>query len=180
MVKVDIYDVETHKKVYYWNADDVAIRRTILDYKHQIIQDVISEYDKTGKRIFDLLFAKDPTEIIAYREYHFCDDEQHASAWTDYKKVNGEFVKLHSKDSYWIIQDELSRCDWFNENGELAYYDLFKFDDDLGEMCHEHAYFPNGEIIWNYIDKPKLEHFDDYYLSLIFHSPKGMENEKRP
>ncbi|WFF38266.1 hypothetical protein LU290_08380 [Moraxella nasibovis] len=166
MLNIEICDNKDHKAVYYRNSDDVAIRITILDLNHTIIQDVISEYDKTGKHICDVLFGTDPTEIIAYREYHFCDDKN-ASGWTDYKKVNGEFIKLHSKNGVWIIQDELFRCDWFYPNGELAFYDVFKFDDDIGEMCKEHSYFANSEVILDYADKPKLEHFDDYYLDFL-------------
>ncbi|MGK8251446.1 hypothetical protein [Moraxella lacunata] len=114
-----------------------------------------------------MLFGKDPTKIIAYREYHFRDNEKHDSGWTDYKKVNGEFVKLHSQSGGWIIKDELSRCDWFYPNGELAFYELFKFDNDIGGMCKEYSYFPNGERIVEFCDEPRLEHFDDYYLDFI-------------
>lgn len=167
MLNIEICDNKKYKAIYYRNADDVAVRVTMLDLNNNIIQDVISEYDNIGRNICDVLFGKDPTEIIAYREYHFCADEKYASGWVDYKKVNGEFVKLHSKNSYWIMQDKLSRCDWFYPNGELAFYDLFKFYDDIGEMCHEHSYFNNGKVILAYFDKPKLEHFDDYYLDFI-------------
>lgn len=167
MLNLEICDNGNHKVVYYRNADDVAIRVTILDLNNNIIQDLISEYDKTGRNICDVLFGKDPTEIIAYREYHFRDNEKHDSGWTDYKKVNGEFVKLHSQSGGWIIKDELSRCDWFYPNGELAFYELFKFDNDIGGMCKEYSYFPNGERIVEFCDEPRLEHFDDYYLDFI-------------
>lgn len=167
MLHLQIDEYPNHKIIYYGNIDQNLIRTTIVDLEHNIIQDVICEYDKTGRHICDVLFGQDPTEILAYREYHFRDNEQHASGWTDYKKVNGKFVKLHSKKSYWIMQDELSRCDWFYPNGELAFYDLFKFDDNIGEMCKEHSYFANGKVILDYANKPKLERFDDYYLDFV-------------
>lgn len=167
MLNIEIHDNKNHKILYYRNADDIAVRVVILDFNNNFIQDVISEYDKTGRNICDVLFGKNPTEIIAYREYHFHDNEKYDSGWTDYKKVNGEFIKLHSKHSYFIVQNELSRCDWFYDDGKLAFYDLFKFYDDIGEMCKEYSYFPNGKMILDYCDVPKLEHFDDYYLELI-------------
>lgn len=167
MLRVQIDEYDTHKIVYYWDNDESVIRTTVLDLTHQIIQDVICQYDKMGRHISDTLFGADPTQIIAYRNYHFVDDDTHSSGWTDYKKVGDEFIKLHSKISHWIIKDKLARCDWYYPNGKLAYYDLFKFYDNIGQMCQEHCYLPNDTIIQDYADKSYLEFFDDYYLQVL-------------
>lgn len=167
MLKVDIDNHDNHIIVYYWNDDGVAIRTAVLDLNHHIIQDRISEFDDTGRHICDVLFGADPTQIIAYREHRFTDDNAHSSGWTDYKKVGDEFIKLHSKMSYWIIKDKLARCDWFYADGTLAFYDLFKFDENIGEMCKEFSYFADDMVIMDYADKPYLEHFDDYFLQVL-------------
>ena len=167
MLYVEECDYKDHKVIYYRNSNKSIVKTTILDLNCNIIQVVISKYDQMGRNICDVLFGRNPTKIIAYREYLFNDNEKHESGWIDYKKVNGIFIKLHSKSSHWIIKGELARCNWFYPNGELAYYELFKFCDDIKQMCKEFSYFPNDEVILDSVDTPKLEHFDNYYLDFI-------------
>ena len=57
MLNIEICDNKNHKTVYYWNGDNNLIRTTILNTKNNIIQDVICEYDKTGRNICDVLFG---------------------------------------------------------------------------------------------------------------------------
>lgn len=159
MLVAETFDYDTHRIIIYRNQNDVAIRQVVLDLKGNIIQDEISEFDAQGKLICDNVFINHTT-LIAYREYY---DDGHYHGYRDYKWVGGQFKLLLMTQNEWLIQHRKAKCTWYDGESQFVYYDLFEYDDDIGEMIWQFCYDENDNMI-----EPKyLEQYSDYYLQFV-------------
>lgn len=163
MLTPEILEYDTHKVILYRRDNGQSIRQLIIDLNNHIIQDSICEYDELGRLQSISAFLADHTTIIGYRKYHYHGDKLSECGYDDYRNVDGKFELLCHSECYWLIKNRQFRHDWYDGNRTFVYYELFEFDDDIGEMIWQFCHDKNG----NRIDRPYLELFDDYYLKFI-------------
>ncbi|WLF84242.1 hypothetical protein [Moraxella sp. ZY210820] len=159
MLSVETVDYDTHRIIIYRNQNDVAIRQVILDLKGNIIQDEISEFDEQGQLICENVFINHTT-LIAYREYY---DDGHNYGYRDYKWLDGQFKLLLMTQNEWLIKHRKAKCTWYDGDGQLVYYDIFEYDEQIGEMVWQFCYDENH----NMIEPQYLEQYSDYYLQFV-------------
>lgn len=159
MLIPEILEYDTHKIILYRNVDEVAIREVVLDLNNNIIQDEISEYDKHGNLICSNVFINH-TILIAYRNYGKKDDDY---GYKDYKLINGQFKLILQTKNEWLIPEKKAKCSWYDGDGQLAYYDIFDYYEDIEQMCISEKIYPENSKYHGKI----LEGYSDYYLKFI-------------
>ncbi|STY93274.1 hypothetical protein [Moraxella bovis] len=159
MIKTEKFDLDTHFITIYRNFNEKIIRSVITDLNGIVLQDELCEYDTSGNKICDCVYDNSQT-LVAYREYY---SEQDYFGYRDYKLINGKFELLLSTKQEWLIADKKHKFTWYDNQGQFICYDLFEYDDDIGDMIWQFCYDKDDNMV-----KPKyLEQYCDYYLKFI-------------
>ena len=63
----------------------------------------------------------------------------------------------------WLIPEKKAKCSWYDGDGQLAYYDIFDYYEDIEQMCISEKIYPENSKYHGKI----LESYSDYYLKFI-------------
>lgn len=155
-MKIEKLAYDDHTILLYRNDDEnICHRKLVLDIDNHIIQDELSEYDKQGKHLANVIFAPDYITVIGKRV--FTDN-----VFTDYRLIDGKLQLTQYAVNTWLIPNQKAKCEWFNANGELVYYDIFeKMDDEIG-MVITGKFDKNDVSLWG-LDSPPMIEFPQSY-----------------
>ena len=98
------------------NHQDIAVCTTELNEHGQLISQTTAEFDTPP----------------------FTQED----GFADYRDTGNGLQLLCYTHSY-RINEQTARCDWFDAQGELAYYDWFVHDPAIGENIYAGTYPPN-------------------------------------
>ena len=98
------------------NHQDIAVCTTELNEHGQLISQTTAEFDTPP----------------------FTQED----GFADYRDTGNGLRLLCYTHSY-RINEQTARCDWFDAQGELAYYDWFVHDPAIGENIYAGTYPPN-------------------------------------
>lgn len=156
-MQTQLIDCGDFFKVYYRNADDVLCRVLVLDKNNNIIQDELSEYSLDGKHIADVVFAADHITVIGMRQYT-------DNGFKDFRRIGNKLVLTQIQSSQWLEPDQKTKVNFYNADGDLVFYDIFKKDHECG-MVLTGSFDKNGkQFFWdNAPDEVRmLKSYSDY------------------
>lgn len=147
MITTEIINFDNRIEIYYRNEEYIVIRHLILDLNKNIIQDELSEYTSDGKILTSMVFASDYVTILGYRQYYY-DKHSNELGFSDYRRVNKELKLVQRTENTWLKENEKLRCNFYNGNNELVFYELFELVND--EMIIQGIFDKNDAPISRY------------------------------
>ena len=125
------------------NHQDIAVCTTELNEHGQLICQTTAELDSQNRIRGFFCYTAAAGCITACRIYHYHTPPfAQEDGFADYRDTGNGFQLLCYTHSY-RISAQTARCDWFDAQGELTYYDWFVHDLDIGEHIYAGTYLPH-------------------------------------
>jgi hypothetical protein len=125
------------------NHQDIAVCTTELNEQGQLISQTTAEFDSQNRIRGFFCYTAAAGRITACRIYHYHTPPfTQEDGFADYRDTGNGLQLLCYTHSY-HINAQTARCDWFDAQGELAYYDWFVHDPDIGEHIYAGTYLPH-------------------------------------
>ncbi len=120
------------------NHQDIAVCTTELNEHGQLICQTTAELDSQNRIRGFFCYTASVGRITACRIYHYHTPSfTQEDGFADYRDTGNGLT--HS----YRINAQTARCDWFDAQGELTYYDWFVHDLDIGEHIYAGTYLPH-------------------------------------